>query len=202
MNLNSDHQDIFFIGDTHFGHSAMQETWRADPAGGRFSTTYAMDEFLVDEWNRTVPPKGIVFHLGDVAFMGTKRTAAILCQLNGEIHLIEGNHDRAMAAWVKENLFASYQPYLELRITDSSMSAKSKRKIVLCHYALRTWNRAHHGAWMLHGHSHGNLSHRGGQLDVGVDDSRITKEYRPLAYKEVVEYMTGKPYEPVDHHSS
>ncbi len=29
--------------------------------------------------------------------------------------------------------------------------------IVICHYAMRVWNRSHHGAWHLYGHSHGNL---------------------------------------------
>jgi hypothetical protein len=26
---------------------------------------------------------------------------------------------------------------------------------VLCHYAMRVWNRSHHGAWHLYGHSQG-----------------------------------------------
>lgn len=201
MNINLAHSpDIFFIGDTHFGHRAMVDCFRSDPAGGRFSSTDSMDEHLILEWNRTVPPKGIVFHLGDVAFMGSKATAATLAQLNGDIHLIEGNHDRAMPTWLKENFFTSVQPYLELSIKEHGDSGTSKRKIVLCHYALRTWNRANHGAWNIHGHSHGNLSPVGGQLDCGVDDERITNRLRPLTYREVADYMSGKHYVAVDHH--
>lgn len=30
-------------------------------------------------------------------------------------------------------------------------------KVVMCHYALRTWNYQHHGAFHTFGHSHGNL---------------------------------------------
>lgn len=30
-------------------------------------------------------------------------------------------------------------------------------KMTLCHYAFRTWDKAHHGTWMLYGHSHGTL---------------------------------------------
>jgi calcineurin-like phosphoesterase family protein len=42
--------------------------------------------------------------------------------------------------------------------------------IVLCHYAMRVWNRAHHGA-NLYGHSQGKLPEAPTSLsmDVGVD---------------------------------
>ena len=29
--------------------------------------------------------------------------------------------------------------------------------VVLCHYAMRVWDRSHYGSWHLYGHSHGNL---------------------------------------------
>jgi len=191
---------IFFTADTHFGHRAMVETWRVDPAGGRFSSTDSMDEYMIQIWNATVPPTAVVYHLGDFAFMNTKRTAAVIAQLNGEIHLIEGNHDKALPAWIRENLFASVQPYLELTVKRDQRD--KGRKLVLCHYALRTWNRAHYNTWDLHGHSHGNLPHRGGQLDVGVDDHRISKDLRPYSFEEVDAYLTDTNYEPVDHHEN
>jgi len=200
MKLILDHcpGGLFFVGDTHFGHRAMVETWRHDPAGGRFSSTDSMDEHMIAEWNRTVPPSGIVYHLGDFAFANTKRIAAILASLNGEIHLIEGNHDRSFPAWIRENLFASVQPYLELTVKRDQLD--KGRKLVLCHYAFRTWNRAHYNTWNLHGHSHGNLPPHGGQLDVGVDDHRISKDLRPYSFEEIDTYLAGTTYEPMDHH--
>ena len=43
--------------------------------------------------------------------------------------------------------------------------------MVLSHYAFRTWDKAHKGTWMLHGHSHGTLPvyENFKQLDVGID---------------------------------
>ena len=191
---------VYFTADTHFGHRAMVETWRVDPAGGRFSSTEAMDEHLIHRWNSTVPGTGVVYHLGDFAFANTKRVAAILAQLNGTIHLIEGNHDKSLPTWIKDNLFGSVQPYLELTVKRDQQD--KGRKLVLCHYALRTWNRAHYNTWNLHGHSHGNLPYRGGQIDVGVDDHRISRDYRPYTFEEIDAHVATTTYEPNDHHEN
>ena len=42
-------------------------------------------------------------------------------------------------------------------------------RIVLCHYAMRVWNKAHNGSLMLYGHSHDSLPGNSQSLDVGVD---------------------------------
>jgi calcineurin-like phosphoesterase family protein len=42
-------------------------------------------------------------------------------------------------------------------------------QVVLCHYAMRVWRNAHHGALHFYGHSHGNLPGDAQSLDVGVD---------------------------------
>ena len=48
---------------------------------------------MIDNWNRAVGPEDTVFHLGDFAFAVPSRIKEIASQLNGEIHLIRGNHD-------------------------------------------------------------------------------------------------------------
>ena len=61
---------------------------------------------------------------------------------------------------------------------------------MLCHYAMRVWNRAHHGAWHLYGHSHGKLPEAPTSLsmDVGVD----THDFRPWHFDEINLVMTEK----------
>ncbi len=95
-----------------------------------------------------------------------------------------------------------------------------KQHIVLCHYAMRTWNHMHHGSWHLYGHSHGSLSEAQGGLsmDVGVDAVAMrlsglpvgvkpalgtTKEadYRPINIQEVAKIMSTKTRTVVDHHN-
>ncbi|MDP2727308.1 MAG: hypothetical protein Q8P59_07165, partial [Dehalococcoidia bacterium] len=46
---------------------------------------------------------------------------------------------------------------------------KYPKPVTLCHYPVARWDRSHHGAWHLHGHSHGFYKGRGFILDVGVD---------------------------------
>jgi calcineurin-like phosphoesterase family protein len=43
------------------------------------------------------------------------------------------------------------------------------RRIVLCHYAMRTWPAQHKGALQRYGHSHGKLPGTPQSTDVGVD---------------------------------
>ena len=61
--------------------------------------------------------------------------------------------------------------------------------VVVCHYALRTWERAHYGSWNLHGHSHGTLEPVGKQMDVGVD----SHHFRPVSFEVVKAWMGSIP---------
>ena len=74
----------------------------------------------------------------------------------------------------------------------------SIRKIVLFHYALKTWDSAHCDAWSLYGHSYGNLKDDPASLslDVGVD----CQNFRPISYDEVKEIMSKKNWKPAGHH--
>jgi calcineurin-like phosphoesterase family protein len=129
-----------------------------------------------------VAPGDTVYHLGDFALSwGAKHSQPlrkIFDALNGQKFLIVGNHDRKQVLelpWVKVT------PLHELR--------HNGRVIVLCHYPLRSWRSQHYGSWMLHGHCHGNLEDRGGQiLDVGVD----CHGYRPISIDAVDTFMTSR----------
>ena len=119
-----------------------------------------------------------------------------LYQLNGEKHLILGNHDKVrssdLAFLTQEGKWQSIQPYKEITI--------EKKHITLCHYAMRVWNHLHHGSWMLFGHSHGTLPEFSDQqsIDVGVDNHN----YAPISFEEIKRIMRTRTYKPVDHHGN
>ncbi len=119
-------------------------------------------------WNETVRPEDEVWHLGDVA-VGPRSIASALARLSrlhGRKHLITGNNDPdAMRSWPG---WISVQPYAEITV--------GAVKLVLCHYALRSWNGMSRGAINLHGHSHGRLAPMTRQFDVGVD----ARGFRPV----------------------
>lgn len=77
----------YYTSDHHFHHSGIINLVRNE-----FSDLDSMHEHLIDRWNSTVKSGDTVFHLGDFSFKPS-RTKEIVTRLNGNIHLIGGNHD-------------------------------------------------------------------------------------------------------------
>ncbi len=159
---------VFFTSDTHFGHAGAISRFRRP-----FASVAAMDEAMAANWNATVGPDDTVWHLGDFALHRKPDVmAALLERLHGTKHLITGNNDGpatlALPGW------ASVQPYAELLL--------GERRLVLCHYAFRTWNGMYKGVLNLHGHSHGQLKGMPRQFDVGVD----VWDFRPVTVDEIL----------------
>lgn len=82
--------EVFFIGDTHFGHRGII-TFSETKSFRPFHTIEEHDAELVRRWNSVVGPKDMVWHLGDFCF--GKRNLEIAAQLNGNKKLVMGNHD-------------------------------------------------------------------------------------------------------------
>lgn len=171
----------FFTADTHFGHQNILR-YCSRP----FRDLNHMHEALIANWNAVVQPSDTVYHLGDFGFGPAVRLARP--RLNGIIHLVLGNHDKVTLE--DASLFKSISP---LKLIDID-----HQKIVLCHYAMRTWQFQSKGAWQLYGHSHGNLADDPNllSLDIGVD----CWGYRPVSISQIRERMKHKTWKPVDHH--
>lgn len=176
---------LFFTSDTHFGHRAMLN-WRP------FKDVGEMNDAIIRNWNDTVPAGATVFHLGDVSFGNRVEAMSIIGQLNGNIHLIQGNHDKGIKGSVKA-LFASIQDYLEIDVVEA---VSVKQRICMMHFPLRSWNRHHFGSWHLHGHCHGNLEPLGKSMDVGLESCNL----RPISYDWVKTIMGDKDIHTCDHH--
>lgn len=183
---------IWFTSDTHFNHANVIEY-----SNRPFSDLDEMTETIVDRWNAKVKPGDTIYHLGDFALSWGKKHAelcdSLIERLHGQKWLIVGNHDRDE---VTKNLrWHKVTHYHEIKV---DLGGEHKQRIVLFHYPLRTWNQIHRGAWMLHGHSHGNLTDIGGKtMDVGVD----CHEYQPISIEEVAEFMEGREVTGCDHHT-
>ena len=163
---------IHFTSDTHFGHANVIKY-----SNRPFSDAASMDEALILNWNAVVAPTDTVWHLGDFGFTKHQELETILRRLNGTKHLVFGNHDKTIRkqrnSFLGPGLFASIQDYAEIKAEGLHL--------VLFHYGGRVWNKSHHGSIMLYGHSHGSLPPHGKSVDVGVDCSEISEEYRPYS---------------------
>jgi len=189
---------LFFTADTHFDHKLMLEP---EPRGcGRpFGDIDVMREELISLWNQKVPKNGLVIHAGDLAW---KNMAYYLEQLNGDIILVEGNHDRVNSAAKK--LLRSYCELLHLSVTLPGVKIE-KIYMAISHYPMRSWWRSCHGSWHLHGHSHGKGNSWRKSLDIGVDAVKrppswrfaqlpngvALRPYTPLSFREVYWLMKG-----------
>lgn len=174
---------IWMTADHHFGHANLIRL-----VGRPFASVGDMDDFLVKRWNERVGPGDVVYHLGDFALGGPKMAERYFSALNGAVRLVPGGHDRRwlMGAdglrWKVEVL----PPLVTLEFPKLG-SGKRPQVVVLCHYAMRTWDRSHHGSWMLYGHSHGKLPGLGRSLDVGVD----CNGFAPFSLDEVAGRMAA-----------
>ena len=177
--------NLFLTSDSHFNHANIIKFCNRP-----FDSVEEMNETLISNWNNTVPKDGIVFHLGDFAFGGSEVWHKILSRLNGQIHLILGNHDLKNFRQGYADSFASVQEQLTIDI--------GKKKVILTHFPLLcyhgTWG-TEMNVWNLMGHVHTLKSNNSGkdferlqylfpaQYDVGVDFNN----YTPISFQEVKE---------------
>lgn len=176
--------NVWFTADTHFNHSRIVEFFRK-----QFVSVQEMNERIIERWNAVVARGDRVYHLGDFALGSGDAAREIADRLNGNIYLIRGNHERTAETPACRERFVWIKDYEYLKV--------GEQRIVLCHYAMRTWRSSHRGAWMLHGHSHGSLDelpHR--SFDVGVD----CWDFSPVSFEDVRSKMETKLFVPVDHH--
>lgn len=171
---------LYFTSDSHYGHhnicrSTTRWTGASYDSTREFNSLEDMNLRLIQAINNTVPPDGILFHNGDIAFGSDQNIPRFIKQLNvKEIHLIVGNHDKNVK--YHKNLFKT--------VNDCVMIEIGKlQSIWLSHYAHRVWPSAHKGVWHLYGHTHDTLENYGKSMDVGVDTNRPT--FAPYSFKEI-----------------
>lgn len=183
--------NLFFTSDTHFGHKNIIKY-----SGRPFESVEEMDEAIIENWNKVVKPNDEIWHLGDFAFANEDRVREILGRLNGKKHYIWGNHDQViekLGGIGRSRYFESVQDYKELKMNG--------RKLILFHYPIFSWNGAHKGSWMIHGHCHNSVNwanENTTRIDVGVDNFN----YTPASYEDVAEQLRKKEYNVVDHHDT
>lgn len=177
----------WFTSDTHFGH---QNIMKFCPDTRKYKNADEMDEAMIVKWNSQVAPTDTVYILGDVFFHKLDKALRIIRRLNGVKHLVWGNHDQV----IEKNLelqaeFASIQHYLDLKIDGVD--------VVLFHFPIVEYNKMHRGAIHCYGHVHGNYTHPGKAVDVGIDGP-IAKGNGLVSWDQVKEYVNDRPI--LSHH--
>jgi calcineurin-like phosphoesterase family protein len=159
---------LYLTADEHYGHANIIKY-----QGRPFHVVKLMDKALIANHNAVVRDQDHVIHIGDFA-MGDangkcNELIAVLRQLKGFHHLMDGSHDRALSDY----LALPHTPSdLARRVTVLPKLFEFKyggERITLCHYAMARWWCSHRGAVHFFGHTHGDYAHPGRAIDVGVD---------------------------------
>lgn len=165
----------FFTSDTHFGAERTLELSKRP-----FMNVEDMDWTMVERWNTKVPPKAIVWHLGDFG------DRSYLKYLNGDIQLVCGNYE------IKEKSERNLDiPDFIGELIDSGFSkvflteAETKllgKEIALVHEPMNSTKK-----YNLFGHIHGRQMIKRFGLDVGVD----VHGFAPMSAEEVEFFLNA-----------
>ena len=154
--------NIFFIGDTHFGHNNILKHCR-----GQFDDIEAHNEHLVERWNSVVKPNDVVWHLGDVALWKAE-SLTIMDRLKGQKKLVMGNHD-------------TYGTDAFLQHFDKLFGAIGFRGGIMTHIPVHSTHLEHRWKFNIHGHMH----------DHNIDDDRYINvsceqiNFTPIEWEEL-----------------
>jgi calcineurin-like phosphoesterase family protein len=193
-------KNIFFISDLHTFHKNIIQ-FDDRP----FKDLDEMHFELIKRWNDVVSDDDIVFHLGDLSFGRSESAKWFVHSLNGKIHHIMGNHDRMKDIIKLDRFEAVYEYGTEIWIKDEDIDARGSggyQHIIMSHYPILSWNRAHYGSFHLHGHCHGSLIkempkyYERKVMDVGAN----CIDYTPISYFDIKNVMNKKKIDSFDHH--
>lgn len=154
------------------------------------------EDKLIELWNSQVHPSDIVWHLGDFFFLnnnakGVDTALGVIEQLNGNIRCLLGNHDSSdffTALQKRTSAIVSVDRHVEINIG----TGKARKKLVMNHYPMFTFNQSHRGAIMVHGHEHGRLHAPGKVIDVGLDGAKERLgEWRFWTEEDILIYAEG-----------
>jgi calcineurin-like phosphoesterase family protein len=144
---------VFFTSDLHFDHENAI-IFDSRP----FANIEEMRKELIRRWNAKVKPGDIVYVLGDMIWkMQDGEIHELLKQLNGQIILIKGNHDRFIKNATTKKLLAGIKDFDDICV---ELKDGTKKRVVLSHYFMPFYPGARYQGIHLYGHFHNSQEHR------------------------------------------
>lgn len=157
----TDLQNTYVTSDHHFNDTRFDALYRSSEV----STKSNHIDFLVKKWNSVVSPNDTVIHLGDVAVdMDGYKYVTLL---NGNIHLVRGNHDQRYSTEFLNAYFETVRDDMIVEVDDLTL--------YLNHFPLN----ARPDLFNLVGHVHSVWKVQRNMLNVGVD----CWNYKPINFE-------------------
>ncbi len=171
----------YFTSDLHFGHSNIIKLCNRP-----FDSVEAMDEALIENWNRKVKRNDTVYVIGDIVW-DKKRLAYYMDRLSGKKILIAGNHDSTWSRREEAKVyFDEVLPYLEVHLNG--------HPITMCHYPMLEWMSSREESrrkigYLIHGHIHNRISDEYRQLYLSfnaLNAGTDVNNFEPVTFEELV----------------
>ena len=191
----------YFSSDWHLGHTNVIK-YDSRP----FSNTEEMDKEIISRATDLLKEGDSLYYLGDFALTRSKNAMEgyikAIAWTGADLFFVRGNHDKKDTI----RLYERYGTYLgeqkKIKLEDEG----EIQEIVLNHYSMRVWDKSHHGAWHLYGHSHDGLDKHpnqpwGKSMDVSVvSAARILGAYTLFSYPDIKAIMKKRQVKVIDHH--
>lgn len=161
--------NIWFTSDLHLMHPAIVNHCK------RPISVEDHDQWLIERINQRVSKKDTLYILGDVSMTNRVNTERLVQQINGNKHLIAGNHDKNLKNCP---VFKSVSQIKNVTFK----IGKQELLFILCHYPIASWEDKVKGSYHLHGHTHNRFVNQGRTCDVGVD----ANDYYPRELTELI----------------
>lgn len=152
----------YFISDLHLDHANI-----INLCNRPFNTVWQMNKALVGNWNSRVGKDDVVFVVGDFAM--PNRMKLWLSRLNGNVILIQGNHDGHGAPMAF---------FREFCVVHDPKSAPS------------WWN-----GWVIHGHKHNSNLDKYPHINPTAKTINVSVEvvkYAPVSYNELLQEVQSE----------
>lgn len=171
--------DVWLTSDTHLGHQKI-----IGYCNRPFKYVNDMDSYIITHWNDVIGHNDTVLHLGDVSFYSNR----YLPYLNGNIHLIKGNHDSK----TYNSLFHGVSDFLYLKIGEFTCFLRHRPvfpddKRNTPEVTAQEASILNSVDFVIHGHVHNNFLRAGKNINVGVD----MWNFRPIHISKLIGIMKG-----------
>ncbi len=197
-------QGTFFSTDWHLGHANVI---RFDKRP--FKDVEEMDHTIISNAVARLSKGDDFYYLGDLALTRSKNAMEgflkALAYTEANLFFIKGNHDKNDTI----KLYERYGTYLgeqkKIKVADADIDG-GFQEIVLNHFPMRSWDKSHHGAWLLYGHEHDGLDKHGNFWGRSMDCSvvsayRILGSYTIFSYGEIKPILTKRDIKFSGHHT-
>lgn len=173
---------IYFTADLHLGHKNILKL-----SNRPFTKIDAMDEVLINNWNKKVKGNDTVYIMGDLIYK-SQEPEKYLKELKGKKVLIMGNHD---GGWLSKIAAEKYF----IKTTMLLEQSLCNHMITLCHYPMLEWRGSRKDfnckrlGYLIHGHIHDRVEDKYLELfksphalNAGVD----INNFEPVTFDELV----------------